>query len=493
MKKALVFLLLCCLSVSVYSPALSAENYINGWTYRDNGDGTIILLGYSAGEETKLVIPDTIDGKPVTAISEQLIHAKPPLISVSYPGATQQQELYLSDITEITIPDSVVTVLGNPFFNCIKLEKIIISPEHPALEIIDGALYSKADRRLVCAPGGAVQGTLKIADGTSCIGKYAFYRCTGLTKIIIPDSVSEIQEGAFYRCDHLADIRIPEGVKVISDQAFYNCSKLSEISLPYSLNHIGDEAFSLCYMSEICIPRSVKSIGSKAFYDCFNLSRVTIEGNSIISMGDNPFARCFKLSGIFLAEDHPYLEVKNGALCSKPDQRLIYGPYLQDGSLYAVPEGTREIGNMAFFDNSHLTQIQLPDSITSIEDYAFYECARLNKINVPKSLVSVGEKAFYNCYYLKGKLNFPSSVNVGFGALTFDPSPKPIPERKASLETYQIVLLITFAVIMLHLISSSFTILIAKKKSIKNGYAYGLLLGLVGIIIMLLKRKQKAG
>ena len=52
------------------------------------------------------------------------------------------------------------------------------------------------------------------------IGNSAFYNCSGLTKITIPDSVTSIEEGAFYYCSGLTEITIPDSVTSIGDSAF---------------------------------------------------------------------------------------------------------------------------------------------------------------------------------------------------------------------------------------------------------------------------------
>ena len=101
------------------------------------------------------------------------------------------------------------------------------------------------------------------------IGEDAFFRCSSLTAINIPEGVTSIGNYAFYNCSSLTAINIPEGVTSIGDYAFYECSRLTSITLPESVTSIGDYAFCNCSsLTAINIPEGVTSIGETAFYNC---------------------------------------------------------------------------------------------------------------------------------------------------------------------------------------------------------------------------------
>ena len=101
------------------------------------------------------------------------------------------------------------------------------------------------------------------------IGNDAFYRCSGLTSVTIPNSVKSIGELAFSRCSSLTSITIPNSVTSIGSSAFAYCSSLTSVTIPNSVKSIRAYTFYDCSgLTSVTIPNSVKSIGELAFYNC---------------------------------------------------------------------------------------------------------------------------------------------------------------------------------------------------------------------------------
>ena len=119
------------------------------------------------------------------------------------------------------------------------------------------------------------QGIIIFDSPVTSIGEDAFYWCTSLTSITIPDSVTSIGECAFVYCTSLTSITIPDSVTSIGYSAFYNCSSLTSVTIPDSVTEIGGSAFDGCTsLTSITIPDSVTSIGELAFFRCTSLKEV---------------------------------------------------------------------------------------------------------------------------------------------------------------------------------------------------------------------------
>ena len=144
----------------------------------------------------------------------------------------------------------------NAFWDCSSLTSITI-PE--GVTEIGGDAFS----------GCSSLTSINIPNSVTKIGGSAFWGCLSLTSITIPDSVTRIGVWAFYNCSSLTSITIPESVTEIGQCAFWDCSSLTSITIPEGVAWIGSEAFSGCSsLTSINIPNSVTKIGGDAFWDC---------------------------------------------------------------------------------------------------------------------------------------------------------------------------------------------------------------------------------
>ena len=263
MKRLLSFLLAFILLLVPFAAARGEkepEIFTSGdFQYALLEDGTAEIRRYT-GKTENLTIPDTLDGHPVTSIGYRAFYSCESLKNITLPDSVTAIGDYAfndcSSLTSITIPDSVASVGANPFLGCEALTKIMVSPEYPALAVIDGILFSKADKRLVCYPKAFTETAYAIPQGITRIGDRAFYNCIGLTSITIPDSVTSIGNWVFSYCTSLTGITIPDSVTSIGEYAFACCASLTSITIPDSVTSIGNWVFFGCNNLTITVPRN---------------------------------------------------------------------------------------------------------------------------------------------------------------------------------------------------------------------------------------------
>ena len=275
-----------------------------------------------------------------------------------------------------------------------------------AVEDEFGVKYSKDWKRLLKAPE-SLSGKYTIRKGVKVIGNSAFWLCSSLTNINIPNSVTNIGYEAFCLCRSLTNINIPNGVTNIGYNAFSDCRSLTNINIPNSVTNIGDAAFSGCSsLTNINIPNSVKYIGDIAFSGCNSLTKIKIP-SSVVDMNGYTF---LGWDGDLHNESKAFI-YEHQVLFNKDKTTLI--AYRSKEKNYIIPNSVTNIGNAAFSGCSSLTKINIPNSVTNIGNEAFECCSSLTKINIPNSLTNIGKRAFLLCRSLT-KINIPNSVtNIG--------------------------------------------------------------------------------
>ena len=256
-----------------------------------------------------------------------------------------------------------------------------------------------------------------IPNSVTSIGSSAFSGCWGLTSVTIPNSVTFIGSGTFRYCSGLTSVTIGESVTSIGEYAFEGCSKLTSVTIPNSVTSIGEYAFKNCSgLTSVTIPNSVTSIGEFAFSGCSKLTSVTIP-NSVTSIGEYAFKNCSGLTSvIWNAKNYQnsYTGFGNqvtsftfGNEVEHIPAFLCYG--MSKLTEMTIPNSVTSIGSRAFYGCSGLTSVTIPNSVTSISWGAFSGCSGLTSVTIGDNVTSIYDGAFENCSGLT-KVTIPNSV-----------------------------------------------------------------------------------
>ena len=296
-----------------------------------------------------------------------------------------------TSLQSITIPNSVISMGINIFNECNALESVTMPLVGKKIE--DGL---EVDMRFGDYFGWNVPETLKtvVINGGDKIGEYAFYICSGLTSITIPDGVTSIGGQAFCGCTGLTSITIPDGVTSIGREAFSGCTGLTSITIPDGVTSIGGRAFCGCSgLTSITIPDGVTSIGEEAFSGCTGLTSITIP-DSVISIGINIFNECNALESVTM----PLIgkKIEDGL---EVDMRFYdyFGWNVPETLKTVVINGGDTIGEGIFESCSRITSITITDGVTSIGTGAFAYCYGLTSITIPDSVTSISDGVFAFC------------------------------------------------------------------------------------------------
>lgn len=361
----------------------------NGLLLQLNEDGaSYTVKGVGSCTDSVVVIPDTYQSAPITAI-----------------GASAFNKC--ETLGKIEIPNSVTTIGNSAFKQCTWLCEVTFG------------------------------------TGLKSIGDSAFYGCSALEKVILPDGLTSIGESAFISCQNLWELTVPGSLTSLGDYAFNACPNIQCLTAPICvLDAISSKekmetvvitggevlrsnafknadiinAYRNPNLESLVLSEGVTRIEAEAVKDCNKLANLSLP-DSLTFVGENAFYGCSKLpyhnreNGVYLGNaQNPCVVLMDVTVSSAtsfeiaPETRVIYGYALKGCeklTSITIPSNVKSIGHHAFSYCTGLTSITIPESVTTIENFAFDSCSNLESVTMSKNVETLGVFVFMGCHNLK--------------------------------------------------------------------------------------------
>ena len=261
---------------------------------------------------TSVTIPDS-----VTSIQSGVFYDCSGLTSVTIPDSVTSIGRYAfkgcSGLTSVTIPDSVTDIETRAFKDCSGLTRVTFHGD--VNSIADDsftnccAIKTIRLRQNLSVPNGLPEDISICRYTLDNISEQKVLRAYPLAEsafenfgeiddnafdvAVINEGESEIPKRAFYACTRMKEVEIPDSVAFIDDSAFEGCSGLESLTIPEGITRIGDSAFEGCAgLETVTIPESVTVIGGAAFRNCSSLKTVYMSGSLINTFDESVFEGC---------------------------------------------------------------------------------------------------------------------------------------------------------------------------------------------------------
>ena len=402
------------------------EDYTRGeddnWMWCRFEDHVAVI--YYKGNRSTVAIPETIEGLPVTIVTDEVFRWNHDIIK------------------KLSIP-ATVTDIGSSLSAVIGLSEVDIAEGNKNYIVENNAVYT-ADKSQLLKCLTYTEGEFNIPDTVKVVKDSAFMFCYDITSINIPSSVTEIGINAMLGCNNLESISVDEKNKEYSsaDGVLFDINKeilyqypvgnkRKSYSVPDSVTEIDTSAFQNSdNLEAVEFGKNVECIDDLAFYDCDKLNNVVL-CDSVDTIGYSAFSLCANLFNITFPDNittvMTYALADTPWFSSQPDGIIYIGKVLYkvkgrlpENSVVTVKEGTIGIADYAFctedsdyakavLGDKNLVAVKLPEGIKSINQYAFHDCSNLKEINLPDSISQIAPNAFNGCSSLK-EIHIPKSM-----------------------------------------------------------------------------------
>ena len=321
-------------------------------------------------------------------------------------GITEIKQAALSgcQINEIKIPSTLKKIGEGAFEECKKLSKIDLSNNSDFVYESGMLMNSKRERIIFISDAVISQmTTFDIPEGVTVFSTN-IRSYTKLTKIILPTTLTAIETSCFPTTINNIEVKqgnqnfiSKDGLLYTKDNILKCCySKEKIINIPEGILEVGQWSFFQATETEtVNLPESLKKIDEVAFPESnLKLKQINIGKNV------NDIAARFKNSiydvKINVDEKNLYYMVKNNVLYKKgdSDKYTLVTVLSKIENTIKIDNDVKIIGEKAFYGQTEMLSIEIPDGVTEIKEKAFTNCPKLKEIKIPQSVTSIGDNCF---------------------------------------------------------------------------------------------------
>lgn len=355
-------------------------------------------------------------------------------------------------LTTLSIPDRVTSLVSNPFIGIADISSFTFNS---AFMKKDGALYETvpSGKKLVALSSAAIgaDGSYTMDSDVVEIGKDAARAIHALKSLTIPKTVATVNEYAFADNPNLTTVTFDSRM-IAQDETFngavtvgenkyrpltlkgymFNSSSVVELILPEGLRIIDSNVFAnMCKLNKVSLPSSLGSIASYGFSNCYGLVEVENHSTLAINKGDgisvNGGVGLYAVNIYTNADMSGYEFItQDGLKFYKNATECTLVGYIGSATQLTLPDKigglSYKIAPYAFYCNSVITEVILPNGLTEIGTYAFAYCENLENVVIPSSVKKIGDWTFSYCYALKKATFSGNDFDIEIGARAFQMS-----------------------------------------------------------------------
>lgn len=267
--------------------------------------------------------------------------------------------------------------------------------------------------------------TVIVEEGITSLGKNAFFNC-GLQSIFLPESLETIGERAFASCIELNSLHLGANVSLIRNEAFFRCVGLTEIVVDEANSAYSSDEYGVLFnknktvliqypasntQEAYHVPETVTTIEYRAF-ECADIGVLHLPA-SLTTIGAMAFLDSGNLTAVAVDEaNEHFFAGEDGVLLSKDGTELYLYPMGKTEPSYAVPDGVSAIMEYAFW-GSQLEMVTIPDGVKTIGQLAFGSSYSLAEVTVPKTVTTIAASAFNGCQSLQKVVILGRNTEIG--------------------------------------------------------------------------------